>query len=94
MKAFHAAEASSPYKKTSSKSQHEILHLSSFLPAWFQMRINNPEPDPQTRLNPDPNLIRIRIRRTGENHKMFMDLSLLQVCTARSGAEFNHTTNA
>jgi hypothetical protein len=44
-------------------SKHELLQIffyfcGSFLPSWIRIRI--PDPDPLTRLHPDP--IRIRIR--------------------------------
>ncbi len=42
-----------------------FLHCGSFLPSWIRIQILNP--DPQTRLSPDP--IRIRIRNPGKKIK-------------------------
>jgi hypothetical protein len=64
--------ASSPYKKTSGRSQHEFLHFFSFLSATLAC------------LDPDVNLqsetgstdpIESGSEGTGENHEMFTELS-------------------
>ncbi len=89
IKHFHAAEEpSSPHKKTSSRSQNEILQFFSCL---------DPDPDSQSGTGstdpiepgsksdsyPDPTYW------WKKNHEMFTDLSGVY-STARSGAEFNH----
>jgi hypothetical protein len=51
--------------------KHQAGHNMKF----FTFSCLDLNPDTQTRLKLDPNLIRIRIRRTGENPKMFTDLS-------------------
>jgi hypothetical protein len=54
-------EAFRSQKRPSNTSKHELLTIffyfcGSFLPSWIRIRI--PDPDPLTRLNPDPFQIR------------------------------------
>ncbi len=51
------------YRRSLHLSKENIQHFcGSFLPSWIRIRIPNADPDPLTRLNPDPIGIRIRIR--------------------------------
>ncbi len=58
--------------------KHELLKFfyfcGSFLPSWIRIRI--PNPDPLTRLNPDP--IRIRISNSDLNKQFFRQLGDLK----------------
>ncbi len=65
-------------KPSALKREHPLLEhpeniyfCGSLLPSWIRIRIPimDPDTDPRTCLNPDPILIRIRIRNTGHNSK-------------------------
>ncbi len=62
-------EAFSSQRRPSNTSKHELLKkifyfCGSFLPSWIRIRIPNLDPDPQTRLNPDPIRIRNPVKMT------------------------------
>ncbi len=61
-----------------------FFFCGSFLPSWIRIRIPNTDPDPLTRLNPDP--IGIRVRNPASKSQTLSDLpfafSLLESFTA------------